>query len=480
LHSGLVVTYMVASEFSRVFELGGPAQHMAVRLEGLAKAGEIWASESCKSLSEGHVAFEHLGFKTLKGFANPIPVYRVVAVHDIVSWRIRKSRMISRFVGRSTEIAQLRRAAAETTDHGQACHLVGDAGIGKSRLVHEFVQELTSAGWVLIRTECSPTLRASPFAALKSLLLAMRGYLRERSRGGPDLWGQLPQLWQAAVDSVLGLAVLHPPWDELTPDLRGRAICEAFQRVVLMVADQQPVILLIEDVHWLDSASSTVIGSLDWPNLPKHLFVLATSRPDETPDWCSNPATEKLLIQPLDAQSGRSMLDDMLGLSVSTAELKNRISEHTGNVPLFIEEVCRRLREIGVVQGEWGRMTATSLPRELDIPPSVQGVIAARIDRLLRDERRLLQIAACIGPTATVATLRGVAAIPETVLQRLLTALDAAELLIEVQTPSAPSYRFPHELVRQVTYDSMLERARTRLHGRILSTLESLAGPDAR
>lgn len=475
LHSGLVVTYIVASEFSKVFELGGAAQHLAARLEGVADAGEIYASEACKTLSEGHIRFEYLGPKMLKGFTNPIPVYRVVSASDISSWQVRKTRNASRFVGRSAEISRLRQAAAETAEHGRLIYVVGDPGIGKSRLLHELVQELESNGWNLIQAECSPTLQASPFAVLKSLLLSMRGRIRERAQEGADEWGGLPEILRAAVDTVLGLAVSNPQWDELTPDLRSRAICEAFRALIEILAHRERTILLIEDVHWLDSASSSAIGSLNGLTLPSHLLALATSRPNAAPDWLAKAGSEKLLVRPLDLDSGRAMLDEILGSSASTADLKTRVIDHTGNVPLFIEEVCRRLKETGVLCGQWGRMTVSTLPEELGIPPHVQGVIAARIDRLPKDERRLLQIAAAIGARAALATLRGVAALPESLLQRRLALLDAAELLIEADVSDEPSYRFPHELVRQVTYDSMLELTRRRLHQRVLSTLEAFS-----
>lgn len=476
LHSGLVVTYVVASEFSRVFELGGPAQHLAVRLEAAAETGEIYASEACKALSEGHIQFEYLGPKTLKGFINPVPTYRVVGANDIMSWQVRKNRNVSRFVGRSAEMARLHQTAAEALQRGRIVHLIGDPGIGKSRLVHEFVHQLEADGWHLIQAECSPTLQASPFALLKGLLLSMRRHASAHGQEEQDLWNALPPILRAAVDTVIGLPVSDAQWDDLTPELRGRTICEALRALIDTVAHRQRAILLIEDIHWIDSASNAAIESLNWPALPRHLLVLVTSRPTLAPAWLAETASEKLLLQALDNDAGRAMLNEILGASSSTSDLKDRIISHTGNVPLFIEEVCRRLKETGVLQGQWGSLTASAPPTELGIPPNLQGVIGSRIDRLPKDERRLLQIAAAVGPKAALSTLIGVAALPEHLLRRHLASLDAAELLIDAHANSEPWYRFPHDLVRQVTYDSMLELTRVRLHQRILATLESSGG----
>jgi len=473
LHSGFVVTYVVASEFSRVFELGGPAQHLAVRLEGAAEAGEIYASEACKALSEGHIRFEFLGSKTLKGFKNPIAAYRVVGATDIRTWQVRKTRNVSGFFGRSTELGHLQRAAAHALQRGRMVHLTGDPGIGKSRLVHEFAHRLEAEGWHLIQAECSPTLQAAPFALLKGLLLSLRRQAPQGTHDGDAVWGNLPPIFRAAVDTVVGLPVSNAQWDEFTPELRGRTICEALHYLIETTVRPHRTVLLLEDVHWLDGASSTAIESLSRRPLPANFLILATSRPTSAPDWLSKNAGESLQLRALDDDSGLAMLDEIVGTAASISDLKKRIVSHTGNVPLFIEEVCRRLRETGVLQGQWGSLTIGSRTGDLGIPPNLQGVIASRIDRLPRDERRLLQVAAAIGPKMALATLGGAAALPEHLLRLHLAALDAAELLIEVHAASEPSYRFSHELVRQVTYESMLELTRVRLHTRVLATLES-------
>ena len=464
---------MVASEFSRVFELGGPAQHLAVRLEGAAEVGEILASEACKALSEEHIRFEDRGLKSLKGFAHPIPAYRVIGANDIRTWQVRKARNVVRFVGRAAEIRRLQHAAAESFQRGRLVHLIGDPGIGKSRLVHEFAHRLEAEGWHLIQAECSPTLQDSPFALLKGLLLSMRRYAPDDAHKTSDLWQTLPPIFQAAVDTVIGVAVSNTQWDEFTPDLRGRTICEALHFLVETIARLHRTVLLIEDMHWIDSASATALESLSGLALPPTLLILATSRPAAAPGWLVESASENLQLQALDEESGRAMVNEIFGTSDSASDLRNRIISHTGNVPLFIEEVCRQLRETGILQGEWGNLTVSASAAELGIPPSLQGVIASRIDRLPKNERRLLQIAAAIGPRAALAALRGVAALPEHLLRRYLASLDAAELLIDALGISEPSYRFPHDLVRQVTYDSMLELTRVRLHKRILATLES-------
>jgi class 3 adenylate cyclase/tetratricopeptide (TPR) repeat protein len=472
LHSGHVVTYMVASEFSRVYEIGGAAQHLAARLESAAEANQIYVSEACQQLAEGHVRFEFLGGRSLRGFNQPVPVYRIVGASDLSSWRVRRARSISRFVDRATERGLLGRAAEAVGAGRQTVLLLGDAGIGKSRLAHEFAQELKAAGWRLIDAECSPNLQGAPFSTLKRLLLSLLETAAKDPNGLGDPRKDRPLIQQCALDAVLDLPISEPQWTELEPHARGRAISDASCAIVETAARRRRTILLLEDLHWIDRASDTVmsaIASLQTPNL----LVLLTSRPNGMPIWIARCRAEVVAMRPLDDDSGLAMLADMLGPSAANNDLKTRIISHTANVPLFIEEVCRGLRDSGTLRGQWGDLALTRPIDELGIPTSIQGVIAARLDRVSRQERSVLQIAAALGPRSSVAMLRRVVELPEEVLQDCLAALDRAELLARIDSELEDALEFRHEMVRQVTYESMVEKLREDIHARILAIFES-------
>ncbi|SCB23089.1 AAA ATPase domain-containing protein [Bradyrhizobium shewense] len=482
LHSGHVVAYMVASEFSKVYEIGGAAQHLAARLEAAAEANQVYVSEACQKLADGHVRFEFLGRKTLRGFGEPMPVYRVMGASDLSSWRVRRARSVSRFVDRTTERALLWRAAERVSASRQTVLLMGDAGIGKSRLAHEFAQDLRASGWRLIDAECSPNLQGAPYSALKRLLLSIfESAARDQARAD-DPRGALPAVQQRAIEAVLDLPISDPQWDELEPHARGRAISDASCAIVESIARRQRTILLIEDLHWIDRASDTVMATLSALQCPD-LLVLLTTRPNGMPVWIARCHAEIVAMRPLDDDSGLAMLAEMLGPATTNADLKNRIISHTANVPLFIEEVCRSLKDSGMLLGQWGDLSLARPVEELGIPTSIQGVIAARLDRVSRQERSLLQIAAAFGPRTNQALLRKIAALPEGVLQDCLTALDRAELLVRIDSELEDSLEFRHEMVRQVTYDSMVQKVRESIHASILAALEddeaSNDGPDA-
>ncbi|WP_426422623.1 ATP-binding protein [Bradyrhizobium genosp. A] len=472
LHSGHVVAYMVASEFSKVYEIGGAAQHLAARLEQVAEANQIYVSEACQKLADGHVRFEHLGGKSLRGFSQPVPVYRIVGASDLSSWRVRRARSVSRFVDRTTERTLLDRAAGQARASRQTVLLLGDAGIGKSRLAHEFAQKLRAEGWRLIDAECSPNLQGAPFSTLKRILLSTIDAVA-RDPGNPgDPLKDLPAIQQSALDAVLDVPIANPQWDELEPHARGRVISDASCAVIRSLASRQPTVLLLEDLHWIDRASDVVVAAIAAMAVPD-LLVLLTSRPNGMPVWIARCHAEIVAMRPLDDVSGLEMLSDMLGSSETNADLKSRIISHTANVPLFIEEVCRGLKDSGTLRGEWGDLALVRPIDELGIPTSIQGVIAARLDRVSRQQRMVLQVAAALGPRSSEAVVRKVSQLPEGVFQDCLVSLDRAELLVRIDSDLENSLEFRHEMVRQVTYESMVEKVRESVHARVLAAFES-------
>jgi class 3 adenylate cyclase/tetratricopeptide (TPR) repeat protein len=472
LHSGHVVAYMVASDFSKVYEIGGAAQHLAARLEQVAEANQIYVSEACQNLADGHVRFEHLGGKSLRGFSQPVPVYRIVGASDLSSWRVRRARSVSRFVNRTTERALLERAAGNARAVRQTVLLLGDAGIGKSRLAHEFAQELKADGWRLIDAECSPNLQGAPFSTLKRILLsAIDASARDPGNPGDPL-KDLSTIQQSALDAVLDVPISNPQWDELEPHARGRVISDASCAVIQNLASRQPTLLLLEDLHWIDRASDAVVAAIASLAVPG-LLVLLTSRPNGMPVWIARCHAEVVAMRPLDDDSGLEMLSDMLGSSETNVDLKNRIISHTANVPLFIEEVCRGLKDNGTLRGQWGDLALVRPIEELGIPSSIQGVIAARLDRVSRQQRLVLQVAAALGPRSSEAIVRRVSQLPEDILQDCLASLDRAELLVRVDSDLENSLEFRHEMVRQVTYESMVEKVRESVHARVLAAFES-------
>jgi class 3 adenylate cyclase len=467
VHSGAVVAYLSAGEYSTSFDLGGNALHLVDRIQGAAEPGQIFVSEACQALNEGFADFERLPPRSLKGYAEPVPLYRATGIGDPSRWQVRAARSVSPFVGRETELACLRDAAAQAlSGAGRAVLVVGEPGIGKSRLMHEFTREMAAEQRSVLRAECSPIQQAAPYSALKTVMRTMLD-----ADSGTALHGLLG----VALDVVLDRPVQDAAWARLEPKARGRWMAEACTAVLVRVAQGGPAVLLIEDAHWMDGASAQLLDGLAARWLEQGRLLVATARPENLPPWAARPDCERIQLQPLDDEAAARMLDALVPRASAPDDLWTRLLQHTGSIPLFIEEVCHQLSD-GQVLAEASASIGLGIQfDELRVPPTVQGVIASRIDRLDVGQRRLLQVASAIGPRCSARQLSAITLLPEEALQHQLQLLDAAALLVHDFSVSAPGLRFTHDLVRQVAYESMLDSTREPLHGRILAALEAEA-----
>ena len=478
LHSGYVVTHTINGDYSSIYEAGGPAAHLVSRLEQAAEPGQIYVSELCRELAEGYLTFLPLASKRLKGFSHPVPTYRLTGISGLCRWHVRTARGVSKFVGRSAERAILERAVHDTVSGlGQIISIVGEPGVGKSRLVHEFVDALEREDWRTVEAETAPTSLEVPYATTKAIILSLleKGpstAVEHSPRFSPNIPADFSRRWHAAINAVLEQPIDDPEWDELDPQLRRREIIESCRALIERIATQRRTVILLEDLHWIDDASKAVIQAVISIADRNKILILLTSRSDSTPEWLTDAKVTLLPLKPLDDDAARTLVDFLFGQSDDLNDLKIRVLRHTGRVPLFIEEVSRRLIEIGAVTGDPGRLTLGKPVDELGIPPTIQGVIAARIDQLPKREKGLLQLVSGIGIRTEVPLLLAVADIAQAELRDALRFLDMAGLLRETALIPIHTYEFPHDLVREVAYGSILQHDRIRLHERILYALE--------
>ena len=476
VHSGYVVAHVIEADFSSIYEAGGPAVHLVKRLEGAAQAGQVLVSESCQNLSAGLVTFKALPPKRLEGFSSPVPCHELVEISGLTRWRARSTKGLSAFVGRMEETSLLERAARDIGPSGQIVALVGTAGIGKSRMAHEFVSTLRQKNWQVLEAEGNPLEQAVPYALLKKLL---QSAVQAADIAPADRFaaanGPAPphsDLWPAALCSVLDQPVSDPRWNDLEPLLRRRAIIDAVRRTVDSVIATRPTILLLEDLHWIDGQSETAIEALMSLTANRPLLVLLTWRTEDTPGWLARLDVRRIWLRSLDVAAANALLDDLLGRAPELDALKANILRHTGQIPLFIEEVARQLINRGVLGAGAGGLAARTQWDALEIPPTVQGVIASRIDRLPKEDKALLQLASVVGPRISPPLLTEVTGMPAAQLQSRLWSLEILDFLVESKWLAAPEYEFAHDLIREVAYDSVLRQQREELHRRVLTALE--------
>jgi class 3 adenylate cyclase/tetratricopeptide (TPR) repeat protein len=477
VHSGYVVAHVIEADFSSIYEAGGPAVHLVKRLESAAQAGQILVSESCQSLSAGLVTFDALPPRRLEGFSAPVPCYELVEISGLTRWRARSTKGLSSFVGRAEETSLLERAARDVGSSGQIIALVGTAGIGKSRMAHEFVGGLRQQDWQVLEAEGNPLEQAVPFALLKKLLQSALQVGNIAAAAQPEFpEGPAPahsDLWPAALCSVLDQPVEDARWHDLEPLLRRRAITDAVRNTIDRVISTRPTILLLEDLHWIDGQSETAIEALLSLTASRPLLVLLTWRTENTPGWLARLDVRRVWLRSLDVHAANTLLNDLLGAAKHLDDLKAHILRHTGQIPLFIEEVTRQLVNRGILKAGAGGFAAKVAWDALEIPPTVQGVIASRIDRLPNEDKALLQLASVVGPRIShrlLATVTGMAAAQ---LQSRLWSLEILDFLVEPRSITDSEHEFSHDLIREVAYDSILRTQREELHRRILTALEA-------
>jgi DNA-binding NtrC family response regulator/tetratricopeptide (TPR) repeat protein len=386
-------------------------------------------------------------------------------------------------VARDPELELLRRALGRAaTGHGQVVAIVGEPGVGKSRLAWEVTHAHQSQGWLSLHANAVSYGQAIPYLPVIELLKA---YLHIEDRDDPRTIREKVTERLLALDPTLRpglpplLALLDVPvddsaWQALDPPQRRQRTLEAIRRLVLREAQVQPLLLVVEDLQWIDSETQAFLDSLVESIPTARLCILVDYRPEYQHGWGNKTAYSQLRLDPLPPESAHTLLRTLLGEDPGLERLTALLVERTDGNPFFLEEIVQTLVETGALSGERG---AHYLARPIDtveVPATVQAVLAARIDRLPPEERHLLEAASVIGKDAPFALLQAITELPEDALRRGLATLQDAELLYEARLMPDLEYTFKHTLTRDVTYDGVPHDRRRALHARIVDAVERL------
>ena len=373
--------------------------------------------------------------------------------------------------------------AAERTRaaHGELVALVGDAGMGKSRLAHEMLRTPQLNGWSLRQTGAVPYGNNAPFLPVSLLLRSMLGI--EALDSGPEIdrkvregLGQRNREATAllqAVQFLLNIPIDDPAWERLDPQQRGNRVIDELTRFLLQATKDQPLLLVVEDLHWIDPETQRLLNSLA-DGVPAHrLLLLVTYRPEYRHPWASKSYYTQIRVDPLEGAKARDMLDKLLGTGADLDALKSMLIERTEGRPLFLEELVRGLKESGILAERDGALRLERTVDQVDLPGSVQDVLASRIDRLDAELKRMLQMASVIGRNVPVRLLEGIAALPRDVMADRLARLQEAEFLYEQHGSIDPTFQFKHALTEEVAYASLTQETRRTLHGQLVAAMEN-------
>ncbi|HVE74545.1 MAG TPA: adenylate/guanylate cyclase domain-containing protein, partial [Mycobacteriales bacterium] len=514
LNSGEVVVRLVSDDLHMDYTAMGQTVHLASRLEQLAREGTALLSSATLALVEGYVQVLGLGPVPVKGLDGPIEVYRLLGAGQArTRLQAVAARGLTRFVGRQAELETLHAALAQARDgHGQVAALVGEPGVGKSRLVWELTHSHRTADWTVWEAGSVSYGKATSWLPAIDLL---KSYCRIEGRDDvrvirEKVAGKVLML-DRALEPILAplLALLDAErdpsaspdaprhgaqgaddWTALEPDQRRRQTLDALKRLLLRESQVRPLLLVFEDLHWVDAETQALLDALVESLPAARLLLLVNYRPEYRHAWGGKTYYTQLRIDPLPAASVDELLDGLLGDDPSVSTVRRLLVERTQGNPFFLEESVRSLVEVGALRGERGEYRLAHQAPDLRVPATVQAVLSARIDRLSVEQKRLLQTASVLGKDVPYALLREVvrrdepagpavlagasASDAEASLQIGLAQLQAAEFLYEASLFPDLEYTFKHALTHEVAYGSLLGERRRALHRRVVAAVERL------
>src|SRR5262245_25787635 len=485
LNSGEVVVRSIGSDLRMDYTAVGQTTHLAGRMEQLARPGTVLLTGDLLRLAEGFVQVTPLGPVPVKGIGEPVEVFELVGAGAArTRLEVAARRGLTRFVGRDAELEQLRDALDRARQgHGQVVAVVGEPGVGKSRLVWELTHSHRVHGWLVVQSASVSYGKATAYLPVIELL---RGYFGIESRDDPrrvreKITGKVLTLAPALAATVpaflalLDVLVEEPAWQALDPLQRRQQTLDAVKRLLLRESEVQPLVVVVEDLHWVDGETQALLDSLVESLPAARLLLLVNYRPEYRHAWGGKTYYRQLRIDPLQPESADELLAVLLGPDATLGPLKRLLVERTEANPLFLEESVRTLVETEVLAGERGAYRLTRPVESLTIPAPVQVILAARIDRLAPEAKRLLQAAAVIGTDVPLPLLLAIADAPEPAVRAELTYLQAAEFLYETRLFPDLEYTFKHALTHEVAYQGLLHDRQRALHARIAEAIERLS-----
>jgi len=484
LHSGEVVVGKIGDDLRMDYTAQGHTVGLAARMEQLAEPGSAYLTAETARQVEGYFELRDLGSFTVKGVSDPVGVFELQGAGSLRTRLDRsQARGFSRFVGRVRELEQLEAALARAVEgSGQILGVVGPAGVGKSRLCHEFSERCGSRDIPVWRAHCPPHGHSLPMLPVVELTRDFFG-VGERER--PEearrrIAGTLVLLDEAfREDLPLAFELARfpdpaRPVPPMEPDARRRRVLDFVRRLLQARSTREPAVLLFDDLHWIDEQSDAFLAELVDVVGATRTLLLLNFRPEYNAPWMSRSEYQQIALRPLGPEDCDDLLRDLLGSAPSLDAIRARVRERSGGNPFFAEELVTGLEEAGAFEGERGAYQLARDPGPLALPETVHGVLAARIDRLAERDKRVLQAAAVIGREFSEPLLARVVEADADELAAALDALRRAEMIHQTALYPIAEYAFKHPLTHEVALGSQLGERRARSHAAAARALEEL------
>ncbi len=484
VHSGPVVLGTVGNDLRVEFKALGDTVNLASRMQTLAEPGTVYVTEDTFKLTEGLFRFEALGERQVKGKEAPVRVYQVIAPSTRrTRFDVSAERGLTPFVGRGRELELLLEAWERAKEgRGQAVSVVADAGLGKSRLLYEFRKAVSNEDLIFLEGKCLSYGRDVAYHPVVDLF---RGYfniidsdddtsVRVKVANGMKAAGADQESLIAHTLELLSVQESGIDKATVGPEARKDKTIEALRRIVLKGAGSRPMIVAVEDLHWIDQSSEDVLKYLLDGISGARVLLLFTYRPEFVHAWGGRSYHNQITLNRLSNRESLAMAAHILGSTELDREVGDLILGKTEGVPFFIEEFARSLKDLQLVELADGRVRPCKDLEAIRTPSTIQDTIMARVDAVPEAAKRLLQTASAIEREFPYKLLQRVAKIPDQELVSQLSALKNSELLYERGIHPESTFIFKHALTREVVYDSVLGARRERLHEQIGNALEEV------
>ena len=481
IHTGpVVIGEMGGGAKSETLALGDTT-NIAARLEAVAAPGTVVISGATQRLVPGMFLLQDLGTPPLKGIATPIRTYAVLQATGVRSRLDVDPNKLTPLVGRDQEVGLLIERWEQTQESdGQVVLIAGEAGLGKSRLLQAFRERLADTPHTWLECHCTPYTEGSAFYPLIELVEQGLGFkpddhpeakLRRLEGGIERAKLSVPEV-VPLIAALLSLPLpdRYSPLRQ-SPELQRKQTMQALVAWTLALAEQQPLVMLYEDLHWCDPSTVELLGLLLAQSPTAQVLTLLSFRPSFEPPWPARSHLTSLAVTRLSRRQATNMIGGMTrGVPLPEAVVQ-RIVERADGVPLFVEEVTKMVLESDLVAAQGGRYELTRPLTELAIPSTLQDSLMARLDRLDAG-KEVAQRGAALGREFSYELLRSVSLQEEPRLHAGLAQLVDAELLYQRGTPPEATYTFKHALIQETAYQSLLKSVRQQLHARIAEVLE--------
>ena len=480
LNSGPVVVGSIGDDLRVDYTAIGDTTNLAARVEQAAKPKEIWMSQETRNLVQGFFQDELVGETGVKGKAQPQKLFRLVSENPGIRTRFDAgiARGMTTFVGRRLEIETLKTAFNRVKEgEAQVVDVVGEAGVGKSRLVYEF-QNFIGSDATILTGICVQYGRIINFLPVIDVVKAAFGIrvgmdenevghqIAERSTGG--LAAMIP-----FYRNLLSLKVEDLRFNSLNPEGRKFGTFEAVKNLLLSLSQEKPLVLFIEDVHWIDKISEELFTYFSRCIQGHGILMIAAYRPEVSPPWAQGAHYQRLGLETLGSDASLRLVRNLLGGLPLEPALEQKIVEKTGGNPFFMEEIVRNLIDRRDLVKDGDRYVCSRPIEQCAVPDTVQGVLAARMDRLSEGLKQTMQIASVIGKDFAFRLLKTIMELGEELRVRL-TSLVGLEILYEKALYPELEYIFKNALTQEVAYESLLKQRRQEIHGRIALAIEEL------